>query len=221
MARDCPDRYEPRHDHAGRELTYDRQRGANWRNEGPGAPAGPGAAGRIGSGDAVDREYEVCTQAVFAATKLTCYSNSCKNSLAALLLEKLPGVLKMALEADSINLLKTMLNPGNVDPRALLHHGKSVMTEEDTILGTLHQGEELLHGQGIGLVEAKAVAATHTMALVQTVMVLLPLVLPAMLLHGLSKLQLTRLVTPPLDMVVDIHLNKPWAPPLGLQLLLD
>ena len=48
MARDCPD----------------RQRGADWRN-GPPAPAGPGgfagrpAAGRIGAGDAVDREYEV------------------------------------------------------------------------------------------------------------------------------------------------------------------
>ena len=44
MARDCPD----------------RQRGANWRNDAPGG-AVPGArpAGRIGGGDAVDREYEV------------------------------------------------------------------------------------------------------------------------------------------------------------------
>ena len=44
MARDCPD----------------RQRGADWRN-GPPAGAVPGrpAAGRIGGGDAVDREYEV------------------------------------------------------------------------------------------------------------------------------------------------------------------
>lgn len=42
MARDCPD----------------RQRGANWRNDAPGgAPGRP--AGRIGGGDAVDREYEV------------------------------------------------------------------------------------------------------------------------------------------------------------------
>lgn len=38
MARDCPD----------------RQRGANWRNDGP-APGRPA----IGGGDAVDREYEV------------------------------------------------------------------------------------------------------------------------------------------------------------------
>ncbi|KAH7362860.1 branchpoint-bridging protein [Plectosphaerella cucumerina] len=44
MARDCPD----------------RQRGASWRNtgDGPGRPA----AGRIGGGDAVDREYESLMQ---------------------------------------------------------------------------------------------------------------------------------------------------------------
>ncbi|KAH8778252.1 hypothetical protein F5882DRAFT_407778 [Hyaloscypha sp. PMI_1271] len=47
MARDCPD----------------RQRGANWRNDGPGGPPGPAAAaGRIGTGDAVDREYEQLMQ---------------------------------------------------------------------------------------------------------------------------------------------------------------
>lgn len=39
MARDCPD----------------RQKGTSWRNDGPPRAA----AGRIGSGDAVDREYEV------------------------------------------------------------------------------------------------------------------------------------------------------------------
>ena len=43
MARDCPD----------------RQRGANWRNDAPGAVPGARPAGRIGTGDAVDREYEV------------------------------------------------------------------------------------------------------------------------------------------------------------------
>lgn len=44
MARDCPD----------------RQRGADWRNGPPGgAVPGRPAAGRIGGGDAVDREYEV------------------------------------------------------------------------------------------------------------------------------------------------------------------
>lgn len=35
-----------------------RQRGANWRNDGPGGPRPP-VAGQIGAGDAVDREYEV------------------------------------------------------------------------------------------------------------------------------------------------------------------
>ena len=43
MARDCPD----------------RQRGANWRNDAPGPVPGRGPAGRVGGGDAVDREYEV------------------------------------------------------------------------------------------------------------------------------------------------------------------
>ena len=44
MARDCPD----------------RQRGADWRNGPPnGAESGQPTAGRIGGGDAVDREYEV------------------------------------------------------------------------------------------------------------------------------------------------------------------
>ncbi|OLN89796.1 Branchpoint-bridging protein [Colletotrichum chlorophyti] len=42
MARDCPD----------------RQKGASWRNDG----AGRGPAGRIGGGDAVDREYEQLMQ---------------------------------------------------------------------------------------------------------------------------------------------------------------
>jgi splicing factor 1 len=43
MARDCPD----------------RQRGANWRNDAPSGPPGRAPAGRIGAGDAVDREMEV------------------------------------------------------------------------------------------------------------------------------------------------------------------
>ncbi|TVY81192.1 Branchpoint-bridging protein [Lachnellula suecica] len=45
MARDCPD----------------RQRGADWRNGAPGGAPGP-TAGRIGAGDAVDREYEQLMQ---------------------------------------------------------------------------------------------------------------------------------------------------------------
>ncbi len=61
MARDCPDRYEIYSGRGTRMLTFSRQRGANWRNDGPGGPPNP-AAGRIGAGDAVDREYEVSEQ---------------------------------------------------------------------------------------------------------------------------------------------------------------
>ena len=43
MMRDCPD----------------RQRGTNWRDT-PGTVPGRPPVGRIGGGDAVDREYEVC-----------------------------------------------------------------------------------------------------------------------------------------------------------------
>ncbi|KAI9852373.1 MAG: hypothetical protein M1838_000895 [Thelocarpon superellum] len=47
MARDCPD----------------RQRGTNWRNDGPGGFDGrPGPGKAIGQGDAVDREYEQLMQ---------------------------------------------------------------------------------------------------------------------------------------------------------------
>ncbi len=55
MARDCPD----------------RQKGASWRND------GPRAAGRIGGGDGVDREYEVSSFLIVypkAATTVTNYS---------------------------------------------------------------------------------------------------------------------------------------------------
>ncbi|KAL8969766.1 MAG: hypothetical protein Q9183_001838 [Haloplaca sp. 2 TL-2023] len=45
MAKDCPD----------------RQRGTNWRNDAPGGPPGR-PAGRVGGGDAVDREYEQLMQ---------------------------------------------------------------------------------------------------------------------------------------------------------------
>lgn len=61
MAKDCPDRLECEPLSEGIWLIHDRQRGADWRNA---PPTGPGqTAGRIGAGDAVDREYEVsCTQ---------------------------------------------------------------------------------------------------------------------------------------------------------------
>ena len=52
MARDCPD----------------RQRGANWRNDAPGAMPGR-SAGKIGGGDAVDREYEVRSNHIHMTSK--------------------------------------------------------------------------------------------------------------------------------------------------------
>lgn len=69
MARDCPD----------------RQRGANWRNDAPGG-AGPGRpAGRIGGGDAVDREYEVRPVLPYFSISVltTINSNSCRSCLGA------------------------------------------------------------------------------------------------------------------------------------------
>ena len=73
MARDCPD----------------RQRGASWRNDGPGAPRTAGRIGSTGGGDAVDREYEVCFSNFDFPLKnslLTYTSNSCKNSAVPALL---------------------------------------------------------------------------------------------------------------------------------------
>ena len=49
MARDCPD----------------RQRGADWRNGPPSATMPGRPAGRIGGGDAVDREYEASTPLLY------------------------------------------------------------------------------------------------------------------------------------------------------------
>jgi len=58
MARDCPDRSGYHRYMQRTKLTGYRQRGADWRNGGP--PSGPGqTAGRIGGGDAVDKEMEV------------------------------------------------------------------------------------------------------------------------------------------------------------------
>lgn len=52
MARDCPE----------------RQRGTSWRNDGP-----PNrGAGRVGGGDAVDQEYEVCSPTNSSPSGLVC-----------------------------------------------------------------------------------------------------------------------------------------------------
>lgn len=69
MARDCPDRYGYYLLCKIDRLTNRRQRGANWRNDGP--PTGPAGAARIGGGDAVDREYEVSIGHLFLQEKHT------------------------------------------------------------------------------------------------------------------------------------------------------
>ena len=111
MARDCPD----------------RQRGASWRNDGP---MGAKAGGRFGSGDAVDREYEVCSlpqhhsrnRRVYANLR---HSNSCKNSVAlALLLRALkPGLDPSSPVAPLALAAEAMLDPGHVDRQAVLLPG--------------------------------------------------------------------------------------------------
>lgn len=79
MARDCPD----------------RQRGASWRNN----DMGGRTAGRIGGGDAVDREMEVRIPGVPNMNQmLTLYSNSCK-SLAEVLPTDLLRASRPALAA--------------------------------------------------------------------------------------------------------------------------
>lgn len=103
MARDCPD----------------RQRGASWRNND--AAGRPAAAGRIDSGDAVDREYEVRTPHIRLEYKiLTDFSNSCK-SLVAVLPDPLPvSRLALALRATETR------SPGNEAQLVDLHLGAAV-----------------------------------------------------------------------------------------------
>lgn len=102
MARDCPD----------------RQRGANWRN-GPPAPGG----GKVGSGDAVDREMEVSARLRGIQTFSNYFtnkrlSNLCKNSEAALL-PLLESKLVLVRKATA-----TALSHGIADQLENLPHGK-------------------------------------------------------------------------------------------------
>ena len=113
MARDCPD----------------RQRGASWRNDGPGAPRTAGRIGSSGGGDAVDREYEVCFLPFRLSLKsslLTCTSNSCKNSAVPVLL-LLVSKLALALSAMVVLAVAAaaaaMPSPGNADLLAALLPG--------------------------------------------------------------------------------------------------
>ena len=113
MARDCPD----------------RQRGANWRNDAPGPMPGRAPAGRIGGGDAVDREYEVRSNNILQKHQLKRNSNSCKSFLVMVQpMARLPNVLKLALAGTTTGMQMGIAtsNPGNVDRPAKLLHGPAV-----------------------------------------------------------------------------------------------
>lgn len=86
-------------------LTGFRQRGANWRNDGPGAAP---AAGLIGAGDSVDREYAVSNLNSRLLPHLTLYSHSCKNLTVAPPAEKPPDASSLAQVETLTNLLKRM-----------------------------------------------------------------------------------------------------------------
>ena len=96
MARDCPD----------------RQKGTSWRND------GPRNAGRIGGGDAVDREYEVSPQPIYVSlgpdTNIE-YSNLCKNSAAVPMAPRPASKLDPVLTTTAI----VMLNLGSAVRLAL------------------------------------------------------------------------------------------------------
>ena len=130
MARDCSD----------------RQRGANWRNDDRRGSRPSGT----GTGDAVDREYEVCILFHSGSIVLTNFphSNLCKNSLVGhrLLSEvvQLPAQLKVGPEATTMitdpvgtvvvamkmtTAVTEVLSPGNEALPVALRPGNVVMTE--------------------------------------------------------------------------------------------
>ena len=100
MARDCPD----------------RQKGTSWRND------GPRNAGRLGGGDAVDREYEVSLSQIYLSSERGPnieYSNLCKNSAAVPKAPQPASKPALVLTAMAI----AMPNLGNVVPPVLPPHG--------------------------------------------------------------------------------------------------
>jgi hypothetical protein len=226
MARDCPDRYAYfAFLRARRMLTYSRQRGANWRNDGPGGPPGP-AAGRIGAGDAVDREYEVYLDFPLHNQRILIpSSNLCKNSLAVLQpMEMPPDALNLVLVVDLIKVLQKMLNLGNVAQQVLLLLGKSVEMIVDLSLEiqlqpvVLHLGPEIVVEVTIMLLSHIMVARMDTAHHLDH---------PATLLHGnnllpiLLLLPLVILATLLRDILVATPLSKPWVHLLVLHHHLD
>lgn len=185
MARDCPD----------------RQRGASWRNN----DMGGRPAGRIGSGDAVDREMEVRIPGVLNMTQiLTLYSNSCK-SLAEVLPTDLLRASRPALAATETR------SPGSValleDPRLGVLATKILTTRE------VHR----LPGESAA-VATRITTAAATVATATTAKVMADLPVP--LRHGNNRLLELRVGM--LDILVTAAMEPllEWALLLVLPLLL-
>lgn len=163
MARDCPD----------------RQKGASWRNDGPPSRSG----GRIGGGDAVDREYEVssllpCPRGRKRRTQLTRRSNSCKSSVAV------PAPLPVSKLAPAHSTMAVARrSPGSGDLLALLLLGDLETTTRATmrVVAALHLGAAVTAAMATEAPTTTMVVARATMV-VRRPPAVLPAVLPALLL---------------------------------------
>ena len=178
MARDCPD----------------RQRGANWRNDTPSGPPGRAPTGRIDGGDAVDREYEVCSPSLskYHSSLILSHSNSCKNCLVAHLLEtakrlsvsKPDRVAMTKAMANRMERVTVISNPGSADLLVPQLHGLVVEMTVDAAMITL-PATVVLHLHGLPVLVA-AVTPMDTDSSLEA-MALLPLVRLVELLPGNNK----------------------------------
>jgi hypothetical protein len=188
MARDCPD----------------RQRGASWRNNDAG---GRPAAGRIDSGDAVDREYEVRTPPIRLKYKiLTDFSNSCKS-----LVEVLPDPLPASKPALAHRVTE-MRSPGNEVRLVDLHLGAAatrILTKE----GLRLPGPE----NAVVATRSNQLVAEAIATMVRRMVPVLQAQAPP--LHGNNRLLEPRLVMPVILPMVPTVLLLEWALLLVLVLL--
>lgn len=207
MAKDCPD----------------RQRGTSYR-EGPGGP--PGHAARIGTGDAVDREYEVSfVQAPFANYNTYYFnSNSCKNSLAVHPLTLLVASKLVLGPTNKLPLLVVMMSShGSVVLLVLPLLGSvAEMIVAGMILEMLAQQEDLHPG-----LEIMGMGAEATTVETLTMEVTMAMELRLELHHGNRLPPILPLVPHLADILVTLHLDmaqatkEAWAHLLDLLHLLD
>lgn len=192
MARDCPD----------------RQRGASWRNN----DMGGRTAGRIGGGDAVDREMEVrILISPNMAQILTRYSNSCK-SLAEVLPTDLLRASRPALAATE------MRSPGSVALLEDLRLG---------VLATMILTTREVHRLPGGIAEAAtrtitavATAATAAVMAATATTAKVTADLPVLLRHGSNRLPELRVGMLDILATATMEPLPEWALLLALLLLL-